>query len=421
MTRNPTTRRRAAFTLVELMVSAAVCVLIMAIITQAFVLSTTTMRELKAVGDMQDQLRAAAFVMRDDLQQDHFSPDDNRPNLGLKLSDQRLDDITPVGPRITGWTPPPGGFFRARSTPSFIEGYDNDNLGSYRVPGDRFSHYLHFTSVRPGGLDQNVYSATIGTGTISSRAAEIAYFLDPAQQGVTDAGGIPYFNLIRRQRLVALTDFDTVRVAVNDPTVVSVYTNALGQPAVNTMATITNPANRLGGRRYGLFAEPIGAIGAEEDNLSRSPGRVGDDVLLSYVTSFEVKLQWVAAAPGLFGPRSPRGFLDPTRPGDLRPAGQYDAEAPTGPGSLSTDFPLDSLPQQSTNRAFLDRFTFDTWSTAVNGWDANRQPVTAGQAEVPNSQGAIPLRCRVLKAKITIRVWDPKLKLSRQMTIVQDL
>jgi type II secretory pathway pseudopilin PulG len=429
MTTNTTIRRRAAFTLVELMVAAAVCVLIMAILSQAFVIGTTTMRELKATGDMQDQLRAAGIVIRSDLELNHFAPDDSKPNKGLKLSDQRLDLLfpdptaVPALSRVTGWRPPVGGFFRARSSPSFIEGYDNDNLASYRIGGDaRTGHYLHFTVVRPGGRDQDVFSApSAGGGTLTSPAAEIAIFLDPTPAGST--GGVPYFNLIRRQRLVAMDDTDAQRFrTATDRSVYSAFTDTSSgtpTPRINTLATITNPLNRLGGTA-GLNSPLSSSSG--DDNLSASPSRPGDDILLSFVTSFEVKLMWTPAQnpPPLspLGTRGPRGFTsNPTNPfGTLTQFGT-DNEALTGPGSETTDAPYDTLPARSSNSSFANQFVFDTWTTALTGWDANGRS-QVGQASNTN---AIPLRMRVRAVKIVVRVWDQKLKLSRQMTLFQDL
>lgn len=431
MTPNRTIRRRAAFTLVELMVSAAVCVLIMAILSQAFVISSTTMRELKATGDLTDQIRAAGIVIREDLRQNHFLPDDNRENLGLKVSDQRLDRHSGTGAFASGYTPPGGGFFRARSWPSFIEGYDNDTIGSYRAgaagpTNNMTGHYLHFTSVKPGGRDQDTYNVTVtnpttnATTLISSRAAEIAYFLDPTPQGATGPGGPNYYNLIRRQRLVAMNSFEAQGLPAFDSAVMSVARSG----AVNTMGTITNPLDRLG---RNLLAQPVPSVANGDNNMSASPTRLGDDVLLSHVVSFEVKLQWQnnpndVAYP--FRPRLPRSFVDPSFLDTSRRRqneGGFDFEATSGPGSGSTDYPLDSLPRQSTNTNFDDQFVFDTWSTQVPGWDANRQVALPGLPAPPTTPGAIPMRVRVLKAKITVRVWDPKLKLTRQATFVQDL
>jgi type II secretory pathway pseudopilin PulG len=65
-------RKRSAFTLVELMVAMALTIFIMLILTQAFVLSIETFVGLKGIGDMQENLRAAANGLRYDLNQPHF-------------------------------------------------------------------------------------------------------------------------------------------------------------------------------------------------------------------------------------------------------------------------------------------------------------------------------------------------------------
>src|SRR3954466_15326472 len=89
--------RRAArpgFTLVELMVAAAVCVLIMAILATAFQSGIDTLRQLRSHGDMMDQLRAASEVMKRDLQAPHLQTQDRtgQPGQNRRLSDQWLDN-----------------------------------------------------------------------------------------------------------------------------------------------------------------------------------------------------------------------------------------------------------------------------------------------------------------------------------------
>src|SRR5437899_379791 len=68
----PIQSRRAGFTLVELLVAMALIVLIMSILSEAFVEGLATVRQLKAVGDMQENLRCIV-PMRDDLLQRHFT------------------------------------------------------------------------------------------------------------------------------------------------------------------------------------------------------------------------------------------------------------------------------------------------------------------------------------------------------------
>jgi prepilin-type N-terminal cleavage/methylation domain-containing protein len=399
-------RRRAGFTLVELMVAAAVCVLIMAILSRAFVVSADTMRQLKATGDMADQLRAASAVLRRDLAANHFLPEDGRPNKGLKVSDQRLDRLSIVGTQVVGWTPPVGGFFRARSfAPTgaagsnvVSEGTDNDGLLCYRIgadlvaaTGQLLGHYLHFTSVLPGGRDGDFYTAAVGGNTFTSPAAELAYFLVP-QQSIPGTGATTLYNLIRRQRLVALYDTDRQALVAaatqpDGPAVISVQ-----GATVNTMADLTDPRRRLGGAA-GLGAMP--QTGFNDTLLSQASGgalnnRIGDDILLSNVLSFEVQLQWTSARQQNNNPTTPV----------------------TAFGTTNTDFPFDFIraasPHNTTNGL---QNTFDTWASAniLTGADALTGP------------NAIPQRMRVKAVRIVLRVWDQKLKLSRQMTIVQDL
>ena len=59
--------------------------------------------------------------MSRDIQADHFVRDDNKPNGGVKLSDQRIDLIA------QGWYPPLGGFFRIVSGTPAATYADSDN------------------------------------------------------------------------------------------------------------------------------------------------------------------------------------------------------------------------------------------------------------------------------------------------------
>src|SRR5882724_8623027 len=120
-------RRRQGFTLVELMVAMALIVLIMAIISQAFVEGLETFRQLKGIGDLQERLRTAVVPLREDLLAQHLATG----NGPVKLSG--LGD--PLNP-ITD------GFFRIEQTSaSLLEGTDSDNIPSYSAT----THALLFT------------------------------------------------------------------------------------------------------------------------------------------------------------------------------------------------------------------------------------------------------------------------------------
>ena len=66
-------RRRSGFTLVEVLVSMALILFIMSILSAAFVAATQSVTDLKSAGDLAEKLRGAVNVLRRDLEQDHFT------------------------------------------------------------------------------------------------------------------------------------------------------------------------------------------------------------------------------------------------------------------------------------------------------------------------------------------------------------
>src|SRR6266851_4200165 len=145
-------RRRHAFTIVELLVSMALIILIMSVLSQAFVAATASVRDLKALGDMANRLRNARATIGSDLAADHF--------VGRK----KLSD-----PAFWLNGPPPEGFFRiwqgsqatATGPNNWIEGVDLDNINSYRST----DHMLHFTVKLRGNLRSDFMSASVPAGS----------------------------------------------------------------------------------------------------------------------------------------------------------------------------------------------------------------------------------------------------------------
>src|SRR5258708_7578564 len=150
-------RRRQAFTLVELMVAMALIICIMAILSEAFVVGMKTFRDLKAVGDMDQNLRTITVKLRDDLSSDHFEG-------RLRLSDPKfwtqppyqppregfftIVQMTPPGATLTAPIPGPG---------YFDEGPDADVIHSF-VATD---HRLHFTVKRRGNQKDRFFSTSV--------------------------------------------------------------------------------------------------------------------------------------------------------------------------------------------------------------------------------------------------------------------
>ncbi|HEY2910596.1 MAG TPA: hypothetical protein VGI99_10135 [Gemmataceae bacterium] len=331
---------RRAFTLVELMVAAAVSIVIMTILATVFQMALDTMRQVRSQAEMADQLRAVGGVIQRDLSRDggtFFSPDENAPasNYGVKMSDWAQSPGTPVTT---------GGFLTIFSPPSNLDGGGAVDANGFT---SSFSvlHSMQFTSVLPGLLEKDNYTAVVGGQTFTSPAAEIAYSLVPSS--LTTPSGNTLFSLRRRQWLVAKTNADVARLtpALSLPNAIQSISISPMNGTVNSMQSLVNFQNR---------SMPV-ALAA------------GDDILLSNVLSFEVKINHNAATP--FGP-------------------------------ANSDFPFDTLanfPPNAATPAFPG-FTFDT-AMPVAGFPA----------------------ISVRGVQIRIRVYDPKVQTGRQITIVQDL
>lgn len=91
-------RGRRGFTLVEMLVSVALCMFIMLILTGSFQSGIDAFRILRSTGQMAEKLRIASAVIRRDVASQHFDGSFQPGLSGPYLSDQRLDKI--------GWAPP---------------------------------------------------------------------------------------------------------------------------------------------------------------------------------------------------------------------------------------------------------------------------------------------------------------------------
>jgi hypothetical protein len=194
-----------------MMVVMALTLVIMTVLAQAFSMALNTFSEMRALGDMQQQLRTAAVLIRNDLSGVRFEGD-------RELSEPVLLESTQF---------PIAGFFSmkqgspASTTPGanyFIEGTDSKGMQSARA----CDHFLYFTSRRWGNRQESFYTtylqgsgagltglptalnlpaANYGTATMAapgyykSQWAEIAYYLQVNPQAAwappTDATGTP--------------------------------------------------------------------------------------------------------------------------------------------------------------------------------------------------------------------------------------
>ncbi len=186
-------KNRAGFTLVELMVAMALTLFIMIILSQAFVTGLETFVQLKAIGDMQANLRSAAVLLRDDLAQDHFEGRRRLSDVTLQGGSQLLAERPQAGffavmhgsqnpttaalwsaatPYAAGDMVISGGnlfvalqantnvattntVFWSRSLPYVFEGVDSNGMPSYRAT----NHVLYMTVKRKGNSKEAFFTA----------------------------------------------------------------------------------------------------------------------------------------------------------------------------------------------------------------------------------------------------------------------
>lgn len=374
---------------------------------------------------------------------------------------------------------PAEGFFSIEEWPNrrpniatmFFEGTDSSGRPSYRdlpafgaggaiaVPSDT----LHFTSrlegnepnmffygkVRPGSPLDSAGLSTGGTrydssgnGMYTSQAAELLYFLgvDGSQNtpGVSTAGGpVLTFNLYRQAWLLVpnrfsdgsavngdafYNTFPAAQIATRysiDNDVSAYFNSTTGNFFFNSMADVQHRARRInaGGIRT---PRPLDLLGNQD----------GSDIMLTNVISFDVKVFDPFAYKIPLTPASGRGaYVDigdtfndvidvstglvantqPTAagaPGDFLPA--------TFGTTMNT---LPNVPAGGFN--LTNNGTFDTGTTRFEG-----SPTATGAAGSPFLNPTESPRTHVFpfsSIQITIRVYEPKSKQTRQITIIQDM
>jgi hypothetical protein len=384
-----TMRRRQAFTLVELLVTIALVVFIMTLLSEAFIIGLNTFRELKAIGDMDERLRSTTTQMLTDLQADHVE------------ARRRLGD-----PNFWASGPPREGFFRiyAPSAPmppvyngvgarpaSYIEGLDGDGIPSAVVTDT----VLHFSVKLRGNRQDRFFSATnipassplltspttfveqqglapdsryqvAGGTSYNSQWAEVAYFL--VLNGDI-AGLTPLYTLYRTQLVVAP---DTT------------YLNWL---APGPVPIAPGPDPLAGYEEMSCEVLPPGGAQVYFNNPSDLAGVYN-------------------------------GLGNPT---NVAPVRAFD------PTNKSVQDPNTGLPRASTF-VMGDVISFEVQAlTATTDVGNPASPPALALKPVNFDTGVVlppqtmPTSMTIRAVQITLRVWDSKTQRSRQITIVQDL
>jgi prepilin-type N-terminal cleavage/methylation domain-containing protein len=468
-------RRRKGFTITELLVAMALIVFIMYILAEAFSAGSTAFRKLKAIGDMNEKLRVTSQVLRKYLQSDHFEdkkrvsdPDfwkDGPPRAGfLRIYNGSPFDYTTY-PAYSNLNPN-----------YYWEGTDLDGTDSFRA----IDHGLHFSVKLRGNNRGDFFRAGLPANspllllplpdtrfqdpTIPSMASqwgEVAFFLVPTGDSTEDvessAAPQPLYALYLRQRACVADNQDVTNAnggnrilwtPTNNPpnpgypyyVEMSCHADPTSPPGPNAPpgpastiyfngpADLTMPARRLGGTpgvyQTGMPSDtagtwPMSGLNGQYPILANEPGALlaGNDILLTNVLSFEVKVlldrnqwnwYWTDLNLNLVPPKPvpPYDFV-----GLSHPAIQWFSNA--NPAFINATGPR----------------VFDTWSQLKDdAYDYGAWQTSGATTSVPlffnnpvNPTSTPSMKIRLVAVQITMRIWDPNTKQTRQSSVVVDL
>lgn len=372
--------KRPGFTLIELMVAMALTLFIMTILSQAFVMSIETFSGMKGIGDMQMNLRTASILLRDDLIEDHFE------------GKRRLSDVVvvPTGKTAGVFNERPlQGFFAIRQiNPPINEGNDASGMPSYRAT----DHLLYMTVKRKGNRTENFFSsALIGDATTLTR-----FFGQSTAYNITAAN------------LPAATWASAYPTAPPYPPQ-GFYNSQWAEVLYYLVQTGTteepnNPASVNGTPTFGLFRAQFGMV-PEKTTLKTA---INAPPLLAAglnLTTF-VQMSCNAITANTYDFYTPTDAASGNRVVSNisaltipPPARIQLASTLVLPNVTSFHIQAKLLITAATAPNFTDVALYDTTKFGTAGY-------------IDNGLKGI---------QITLRVWDPKTRQTRQITVVQDL
>lgn len=390
-TSSPAAAIRTGFSLTELLIAAAVALLVMAGVATMIGTFGRAASQSQALVALAGRMRSTAWQVRQDL--------------------------SGVTVELVPWTRPESnsGYFE------LLEGPQSDTGGPAGLAGDT-DDILLFTARAVAGPFVGRY----GSSSIESDCAEVAWFCREANERlISGTNSLPLFNLYRRQLLVVgyagqAPFFDGSRatpvpvanlLGANSTPLFDLSLRREGTSAVpNTLADLTKRENRLFLRSgtgqlrsstfpYTVITDTTARLTSEAtfDNTDR----VWEDVLLTNVISFDVRV---------FDPESP-----------------LDAAYVQLSGSSTA---TSTLLRPADSRSGLAR-TYDTWSLhyefngldddndslideGTDGLDNDNNGVPDDPAEYETSPPyPVPLR----GIEVRIRCYEPSSREVRQMTV----
>jgi len=466
LNRNP----RNAFTLVELMVAMALIILMLSIMSQAFVIATGVMQGLKEVADMQEKIRPAITLLQRDLGANHFEG-------SKKLSDPEFwDNGPPKEGYFMLWQDKANEFATGIEPPGIEPSEGTFNGVSFSQSAAAANHMLAFTVKLPGKAPNDFFESSLGadfpdlfyntTNTplgmkdanirrfesnanlIHSNWAEVAYFLGPhtvpsvtlnnsvvTPDGYTDGKtgpALPYFNLYRQQRMV-LPSHNVAGVTLPGIIQNSQISYEMGTPSFNKSSDLTVPWKRSMGNRTNISNTP-GALTANHylgkpNSILTSAGMkllplfteyignttINTDIIATNVISFDVKL----LTDDYYDYETLNAILN-RAPYLLNPA--------YSPSVSNLVFDTWTTDQGSSKLPPVPKYDIGEFNTVPNKWQPS---IPASNATIPvwgwyqasaNPADKKPYKGLNIKAvQISLRIWDQKSNTAKMFVVVQKL
>ena len=428
-------KMRPAFTLVELMVAMALIILMLSIMSQAFVIATGTMQGLKELADMQEKIRPAMTLLQRDLGAYHFEG-------SKKLSDPEFWDNGP----------PREGYFMLWQDQPFepvagVEPSGNEgayNGVSFRRSAASANHMLAFTVKLPGKNPGEFFESGLGAsfgnvftnGTtnigmkdfnirrfennanlIHSDWAEVAYFLGPQNTPVTDktdgksAAALPYFNLYRQQKLVLpVFNIPNVALPATSAAIREEISCELSTGTFNRPSDLSVPWKRTGNRGFNQLGNRVGPLFSEFPNTS---AKVNTDIIATNVISFDVKL----LTDDRYDYEALSTILSQPSYSAYPPINNY---ALANANASIKVFDTWTTDQGVGSNAAVPKYDIGYWNNGSGKWQPSGN--TAGNNSfipvwnVTNNTGL-----NVKAVQISLRVWDQKSNSAKMFVIVQKL
>ena len=420
-------RVRSAFTLVEMLVATAATLILLGIVMTMFEILGEAVNESRTVGELEAQLRTVSTL----LQQDLLGTSVNADSRGLTCP---ADSSTGngyfeviEGPNTDLWDSSGSGFDKSGTTPG--PGNSSDD----RIVGDT-DDLLFFTTQ---SISQEPFSGNFGiNSTTTSADAEVVWFCKPTP----NSSNPTLYTLYRRCLLVVgqfpespfdsqgSTSYTSDFFELYDLSARCEVINGNQRMQLNTLQDLLLRRNRFAHYDFSMTDPPfvLASVIATRPVLAFSGSRIGEDVLMTNVLSFDVRL---------LDPTASERRLGVTRltPGDKD---YWAASLNSGSSPIYVDLGYNSSNTTSTpaNSDFsgygmnnhrlqatkTTHRTWDTWSNSytTNGIDDDLISDVNTTISIDNSTELPPYSSQLQGIQITIRCYDPSSKKIRQTTVI---